>query len=52
MKRLQIIFLVLALSVGVVSAAYADCYQNGKPYPTGTVRDGFICMPDGTWVKQ
>ena len=52
MKHLHMIFLVLALSAGAVSAAYADCHQNGKPYPTGTVRDGFVCTPDGRWVKQ
>ena len=52
MKSLQVIFMVLTLSAGAVSVAYADCYRDGKPYPTGTVISGFICMPDGMWVKQ
>jgi hypothetical protein len=51
MKRLQIIFFVLILFAGAISAAHADCYKDGKAYPTGTVFDGFICTEDGKWVK-
>jgi hypothetical protein len=51
MKNLAIIFFVVTLLVGTAKLAYADCVSNGKTYPTGTVIDGFICTPDGKWVK-
>jgi len=51
MKKLHIVFIVLALLAGALPAAYADCMKDGKAYPAGTVKDGFICTPDGRWVK-
>jgi hypothetical protein len=51
MTRLSVTFLVLMLFASTFSVAYADCYKDGLAYPTGTVIDGFICTPDGRWVK-
>jgi hypothetical protein len=50
MKNIAIIF-VITLFAGTATLAYADCVSNGQSYPTGTVIDGFICKPDGKWVK-
>jgi hypothetical protein len=52
MTRLSVVCLVLMLFASTFSVAYADCYKDGKAYPTGTVIDGFICTPDGRWVKE
>jgi hypothetical protein len=52
MKKLRIAFFFgLTLLVGTTSAAYADCYKDGRAYPMGTVIDGFICTNNG-WVRQ
>jgi len=51
MKLLLVVFVILIVLAGTIPAAYADCYKDGKPYPTGTVIDGFICTADGKWVK-
>lgn len=50
-KKLSAALLILTLSIGITPLVLADCYKDGKPYPTGTVIDGFICTADGTWVK-
>lgn len=50
MKKLLVMPLLI-LVVGTISAAYADCYKDGKAYPTGTVINGFICTESGKWVK-
>lgn len=42
---------ILLLLAGTIPAVHADCYKDGKAYPTGTVIDGFVCTADGTWVK-
>ncbi len=31
------------------SSTLADCYLDGKPYPTGTVVSGLTCQVDGSW---
>lgn len=51
MKNVATILFVISLFSGPVALAYADCVSNGKSYPTGTVIDGFICAPNGKWVK-
>lgn len=51
MKLLLVVFVILIVFAGTIPAAYADCYKDGKAYPTGTVIDGFICTADGRWVK-
>lgn len=48
MKKLPRLLLLLTLFSQI---ALADCYKDGKAYPTGTVIDGFICTADGSWVK-
>ena len=45
MKRLFLVTLLLM----ACSSAYADCWLDGKRYPTGTEIDGFVCQEDGTW---
>ena len=52
MKRLQVILFILILFAGTLSAAYADCYKDGKAYPPGTVIEGFICTAEGKWVRK
>ena len=52
MKRLQFILFIMILFAGTISAVYADCYKDGKAYPTGTVIDGFICTAEGKWVRK
>jgi len=47
-KKLSRFLLLLTLFSNI---ALADCYKDGKAYPTGTVIDGFICTADGAWVK-
>lgn len=51
MKTLQAFYFALTLTAGSISLAYADCYKDGKAYPTNTVINGFICTADGNWVK-
>ena len=51
MKNIAVIFFVIALFTGIAPLAYADCVSNGKSYPPGTVIGGFICTPDGRWVR-
>ena len=51
MNALRVLWLALVLFAATSSLAYADCYKDGKAYPTGTVIEGFICTPDGHWVK-
>jgi hypothetical protein len=51
MTKLHIVFIVITLFAATIPAAYADCKKDGKSYPTGTIIDGFICTPDGRWVK-
>jgi len=41
--------LLLAISLIIVSIAYADCWYNGNLYPTGTVINCKTCQPDGSW---
>ena len=43
----QIIVLVALLLVS--SFAYADCQYDGTSYPEGTIVNGYVCKPDGTW---
>ena len=50
MKKLLVMSLLI-LVVGNISAAYAVCYRDGRPYPTGTVIDGFVCTESGKWVR-
>lgn len=52
MSKISILFFVLGLLLWTISAASADCYKDGKAYKTGTKIDGFICTPDGRWVKD
>lgn len=44
----------LTLVAGLVLAgfAHADCYKDGKAYPTGAEVDGYVCQADGTWKKK
>ncbi len=51
MKRLHVISFIVILFVGTISTAYADCYKDGRAYPTGTVINGYRCTADGKWVK-
>ncbi len=51
MKPIHLIFVFLALFACSVATAFADCSMDGKSYPTGTVINGFICSPDGRWVR-
>jgi len=42
--------LILTVLIGLFSTpALADCYLNGKPYPTGTIVAGLTCQVDGNW---
>jgi hypothetical protein len=45
----KIMFIVIALSLAYMNIAYADCWYQGRSYPTGTIIDGRICQADGTW---
>ena len=41
-----VVLVCLAVSAGT---ALADCFYNGRWYPTGTNIGGVVCQPDGTW---
>jgi hypothetical protein len=41
--------MTLIVWICCVSAAYAGCSYNGRPYPTGTRLGPYTCQPDGTW---
>src|SRR5262245_47331795 len=43
MKTLRIVVFGLTLILGTVSAARADCPADGRMYPEGARKDGFIC---------
>jgi hypothetical protein len=43
--------ILMLLTIGAVEEAVADCYLNGKPYPTGTKFGPYTCMPDGGWRR-
>ena len=45
MKQIIVFIALLIFS----SLAYADCRYNGKTYVQGTVINGYVCQPDGTW---
>jgi hypothetical protein len=34
------------------STAFADCMNNGKAYPTGTILGPLVCSGNGTWVVR
>ena len=34
-----------------VNAYAADCTYSGIKYPPGSVVNGYVCKPDGTWGK-
>ncbi len=48
MKTLVITLLLLLTGI---SAAYADCYYDGKKYKTGERRGSLECQADGTWKR-
>jgi hypothetical protein len=50
-KKLILLMGVLMVLFGSVSAACADCIYAGRPYPTGTIINGYVCQPNGTWGK-
>jgi hypothetical protein len=45
----KVLFLLSIMLLLVISTGHADCYYNGKKYPTGTRIGPYVCMPDGTW---
>ncbi|TPW10412.1 MAG: hypothetical protein FD130_2225 [Halothiobacillaceae bacterium] len=49
MKKSYITLFILALFMGTVATAFADCIKDGKAYPTGTEIGGFVCTADGSW---
>ena len=51
MKRIAVRLFAMVLCCGVAPLAVADCYKDGKAYPTGTVIDGFVCTAEGMWEK-
>ncbi len=48
MKTLLVSFILL-LYAGI---AYADCWYDGRSYETGTIINGYVCTPGGTWKSQ
>lgn len=53
MKNLPAFLFILTLCAGTAPAAHAaDCYKDGKAYPPGTVIEGFICKPNGNWIRN
>ena len=49
MMRDTIKILMLLLTCGFASGAWADCYYQGTSYSTGTTIAGLTCQADGTW---
>ncbi len=45
--RVIAVILLLVSSTG----AYANCSLDGQNYPTGAVKDGYICGSDGYWKQ-
>lgn len=48
MRTLLVIFMLLIFT----GIAHADCWYNGGSYPTGSIVNGYVCAPDGTWKSQ
>ena len=45
MKKIILIFILMLTSMQAV----ADCYHNGRAYPTGATVGGMRCGSDGYW---
>ena len=51
MRFIKTVFLIgVLLGVcGIFADVCADCIYAGQSYPTGTIINGYVCEPDGTW---
>jgi hypothetical protein len=49
--RTILVFLLLMsiILTSMIGLAEANCWYNGKRYPTGTVIGGLVCQADGSW---
>ncbi len=48
----KIILILIALCLMYSATVYADCWYDGKLYPTGSIINGYVCQADGSWKKQ
>lgn len=44
--------LVLVAGLLLATLSHAVCYRDGKPYPTGAVVGGYVCLANGSWAKR
>jgi hypothetical protein len=51
MKTLIRTVVTAALVLGTIGSALADCYYNGRAYPSGTRLGDRVCAPDGQWRR-
>jgi hypothetical protein len=50
--RMKRKILVLVAGLLMATMAHAVCYRDGKPYPTGAVVDGYVCLANGSWTRR